>query len=172
MTTYSNIASLWRPYRYRYVKKGPLQKSDKCPFCVNEIDDKCDNEESSLIVYRGKYAFAVLNLYPYNYSHVLLCPYRHVANYIDLTNDELLELSQLTQRMIKSIQHSFSPDAFNIGINQGEYAGAGIPTHIHQHLIPRWKGDTSFMTAISNIKIMPLMLHDVKKRLQLSLREN
>ncbi|WP_433913739.1 HIT family protein [Brevibacterium litoralis] len=145
---------LWTPHRMVYIggQDKPKDSSKKeCPFCA--APGKPDAE--GLVVARGTHVFAVLNLYPYNPGHLLICPYRHVADYTDLTPEETVELAEFTQtamRVIRSVSH---PHGFNLGMNQGEVAGAGIAAHLHQHIVPRWGGDANFLPVVARTKALP-----------------
>ena len=119
-------------------------------------------EGESLVVARGEQVFAVLNLYPYNPGHLLVCPYRHVADYTELTGAETAELAAFTQRAMRVIRHASSPHGFNLGMNQGAVAGAGIAAHLHQHVVPRWGGDGNFMPVIGRTKVLPQLLGDTR----------
>ena len=103
-------------------------------------------------------AYAVLNLYPYNAGHLMVCPYRHVADYTELTDDETAEIGELTQQAMRRCARSSAPHGFNIGMNQGRVAGAGIAAHLHQHVVPRWGGDTNFMPVVARTKVLPQLL--------------
>ena len=131
---------LWTPHRIVYIKgEGKPATGDEadCPFCrIPQMDDV-----EGLIVHRGTSAYAVLNLYPYNAGHLLICPYRHVADYTDLTDEETLEVAELTKTAMRAMREVTSPHGFNLGMNQGNIAGAGIAAHLHQHIVPRWGGD-------------------------------
>jgi ATP adenylyltransferase len=109
-------------------------------------------------VHRAELAYVVLNLYPYSPGHLLVCPYRHVADYPDLTDAESLELAHLTQAAMQVIRAASQPDGFNLGINQGTAAGAGIAAHLHQHVVPRWTGDANFLPVIGQTKALPQLL--------------
>jgi ATP adenylyltransferase len=137
---------------------GGYEAPAGCPFCVAPGLD----ESESLVVARGKQVFAVLNLYPYNPGHLLVCPYRHVADYTELTDAETLELAAFTQRAMRVVRHASSPHGFNLGMNQGAVAGAGIAAHLHQHVVPRWGGDGNFMPVIGRTKVLPQMLGDTR----------
>ena len=106
--------------------------------------------------------FGVLNLYPYNSGHVMICPYRHVADYTDLTTDEIVELAAFTQRAMRILRSVSSAQGFNIGMNQGSISGAGIAGHLHQHIVPRWGGDTNFMPIVGGTKVIPQLLADTR----------
>ncbi|MDP4015373.1 MAG: HIT domain-containing protein [Candidatus Nanopelagicales bacterium] len=156
---------LWTPHRMEYIQgegKPPNDEAgDECPFCrVPGLDDA-----EGLIVARGATAYAVLNLYPYNTGHLLVCTYRHVADYIDLTSVEAAELASLVQKSIVALRRAMAPDGFNIGMNQGPISGAGIAAHLHQHVIPRWLGDSNFMPLVARTKVLPQDLPETRRRL-------
>jgi ATP adenylyltransferase len=155
---------LWTPHRVQYIKgEGKPSTSDAvdCPFC--RIPDMDDVE--GLIVHRGAHAYVVLNLYPYNAGHLLVCPYRHVADYTDLTADETAEVAALTQTAMRVLRAVTKPHGFNLGMNQGAVAGAGIAAHLHQHVVPRWGGDANFLPVIAQTKTMPQLLGDTREML-------
>lgn len=152
---------LWTPHRLTYVTggerpEGGYEKPAGCPFCL------ADGAENPLVVARGERVFAVLNLYPYNPGHVMVCPYRHVADYTDLDADEVGELGSYTQTAMRAIRAVSGAHGFNIGMNQGGVAGAGIAAHLHQHVVPRWGGDTNFMPVIAGTKVLPQLLEDTR----------
>jgi len=120
-------------------------------------------EDEGLVVQRGIHAYVVLNLFPYNAGHLLVCPYRHVPDYTDLTDDEILEIGTLTQRSMEVLRATTRAHGFNIGINQGKIGGAGIAGHLHQHVVPRWGGDTNFLPVIGHTKTMPQVLEDSRQ---------
>ena len=109
--------------------------------------------------------YAVLNLYPYNAGHVLICPYRHVADYTELTQDETAEFAEFTKRAVRALRQASGAQGFNIGINLGSVAGAGIAAHLHQHVVPRWGGDTNFMPVTGRTRVLPQLLADTRKLL-------
>ena len=155
---------LWTPHRIVYIKgEGKPATGDEadCPFCrIPQMDDV-----EGLIVHRGEHAYAVLNLYPYNAGHLLVCPYRHVADYTDLTDEETLEVAELTKSAMRTMREVTSPQGFNLGMNQGNIAGAGIAAHLHQHIVPRWGGDSNFLPVIGQTKTMPQLLGDTREML-------
>ena len=156
---------LWTPHRMVYLKgEGKPSHTDAgadCPFCVAPEIDPPD----SLVVARGERAFVVLNLYPYNAGHVLICPYRHVPDYAELTAAEVVEVGLLTQQSMAVLRSTAGAHGFNIGMNQGSVAGAGIAGHLHQHVVPRWGGDTNFLPVIGATKTMPQLLADTRAML-------
>ena len=150
---------LWTPHRTAYVSGGQKDYTEKtCPFCTAPSR----SDEESLIVHRGEHAFVILNLYPYNPGHLLVCPYRHIPFYDDATEAETMEIAQLTQLAMKVLREVSHNDGFNIGINQGKVGGAGIADHLHQHILPRWSGDTNFLPIIAHTKTMSRTLDDMR----------
>jgi ATP adenylyltransferase len=156
---------LWTPHRMAYIqgqgKPADPDAEDECPFC--RIPTRTDAE--GLIVHRGKLAYAVLNLFPYNAGHVLLVPYRHVADYTELTPDETVEVAALTQSAIRTLRAVSAPHGFTLGINLGAVAGAGIAAHLHQHVVPRWGGDSNFMPIVAHTRVLPQLLGDTRQLL-------
>jgi ATP adenylyltransferase len=151
-------ARLWAPHRLEYLRgeNRPLDTNDiACPFCA--IPEKSDQE--GLIVHRGETAYVVMNLYPYNPGHLLVCAFRHVADLTDLSEAERNEISALTSHAMQTIRKVSAPEGFNLGMNQGAISGAGVAAHIHQHVVPRWSGDANFMPIIGKTKVMPQLLH-------------
>ena len=150
---------LWTPHRTAYVSGGQKDYTEKtCPFCTAPSR----SDEESLIVHRGEHAFVILNLYPYNPGHLLVCPYRHIPFYDDATEAETIEIAQLTQLAMKVLREVSHNDGFNIGINQDKVGGAGIADHLHQHILPRWSGDTNFLPIIAQTKTMSRTLDDMR----------
>ena len=150
---------LWTPHRTAYVSGGQKDYTEKtCPFCTAPSR----SDEESLIVHRGEHAFVILNLYPYNPGHLLICPYRHIPFYDDATEAETIEIAQLTQLAMKVLREVSHNDGFNIGMNQGKVGGAGIADHLHQHILPRWSGDTNFLPIIAHTKTMSRTLDDMR----------
>lgn len=152
------LGRLWTPYRMAYVEKGQDQVKDEhtCPFCSGPQR----SDEDALIVYRGEHCFVNLNLYPYNPGHMMVIPYRHVPMYTDITAEETAEMGALAQKAMRVLAHVSGPDGFNLGMNQGQAGGAGIAAHLHQHVIPRWGGDTNFFPIIAESKAIPVVLGD------------
>lgn len=150
---------LWTPHRLSYIKgEGKPSGDDDCPFCV--IPSMTD--EDGLVVARGGLCYVVLNLYPYNAGHLMAVPYRHVPDYTDLTAEECAELAALTQHAMRAIRRASGPHGFNIGMNQGNVAGAGIAAHLHQHVVPRWGGDTNFMPIVGHTRVLPQLLGETR----------
>jgi ATP adenylyltransferase len=158
------LERLWTPHRMQYIKAGERADDDYdkptgCPFCLAPGLPEAD----SLVVARGSVVYAVLNLYPYNPGHLLVCPYRHVADYTELTDEELAEVGSFTQRAMRVVRAVSGAHGFNLGMNQGSVAGAGIAAHLHQHVVPRWGGDTNFMPVVGRTKVLPQLLTDTRK---------
>jgi ATP adenylyltransferase len=153
---------LWTPYRMAYIRgEGKPTGAHDCPFCV--IPTLSD--EDGLIVARGTTVYAVLNLYPYNAGHLMVVPYRHVPDYTDLTAEEVAELGALTQTAMRVVRDVSGAHGFNIGMNQGSVAGAGIADHLHQHAVPRWGGDTNFMPVVGLTRVLPQVLRETRSLL-------
>ncbi len=152
---------LWTPHRMAYIAAGPEPLREVCPFC--EAPNKDDAE--GLIVARGEHAYVLLNLFPYNSGHLLICPYRHVATYDQATPEEVAEVAVLTQIGMRVLRSVSRCDGFNIGMNQGRVAGAGVDEHLHQHLVPRWASDANFFPIIAKTKALPQLLGEVRETL-------
>ncbi|SJM54095.1 HIT domain-containing protein [Gulosibacter sp. 10] len=151
----------WVPHRMTYIADGEERherRHERCAFC--EAPGKSD--EDGLIVHRGEHAYVVMNLYPYNSGHLLVCPYRHVPLYDEATDAEVLEIAHLTQAAMAALRGAAGAGGFNIGMNQGSIAGAGIAAHLHQHIVPRWAGDSNFMPIIGKTKPVPQLLGDLR----------
>ena len=156
---------LWVPHRMAYLKgesrPGHDQAGAECPFC--RAPDLADSD--GLVVARGDLVYAVLNLYPYNSGHLLICPYRHIPTYDLMTPDEIAEMGAFTQRAMRALTACARAHGFNIGMNQGAVGGAGIAGHLHQHVVPRWGGDTNFMPIIAGTKTMAQLLDETRELL-------
>ena len=156
---------IWAPWRMEYIRKAG--KGGGCFFC-GALRGRADRK--NLLLLRGKTCLAMLNLFPYNNGHLLIAPRAHKGRLTALSKTERAELFDLTVRMQKVLERALRPDGFNIGINLGRVAGAGVPGHVHQHIVPRWNGDTNFMPAVGATKVMPQALEDLFDRLQKVLR--
>ena len=152
---------LWTPHRLVYIQQGQQPADDECPFCLAPSL----SDEDALIVRRGEYAYVLLNLFPYNSGHLLVCPYRHVDTYDKASVDEVAEIALLTQQAMQALQNSSGNHGFNIGMNQGEVAGAGIAAHLHQHIVPRWANDSNFFPIIAQTKALPMLLGGVRSEI-------
>lgn len=146
------METLWSPWRYEYLTAGSSEKSDVCVFC--EIQKDPERDEANFVLYRGSLNFIVLNIYPYISGHLLIVPFEHVAD-LDRTSKETTdELMDLTKRCQTALREVYQPAGFNVGMNLGRSAGAGIAAHLHQHIMPRWTGDTNFMTTVGSTRVM------------------
>ena len=156
------IERLWTPHRMAYIRgenKPPDgEAGQQCPFCrIPTLDDR-----EGLVVHRGEAAYAVLNLYPYSPGHLMVCPYRHVADYTDVDGPETTEIAELTKQAMRTIRAVSGAHGFNLGMNQGAVAGAGIAAHLHQHVVPRWAGDQNFMPIVGRTRTMPQLLSETR----------
>ena len=155
------FARLWTPHRIAYIEQGGGAPGDGCVFCTAPgLSD-----EEALIVHRGELCYALLNLFPYNSGHLLVVPYRHIATYDEATDAEVAEFGAITQTAMRVIRQSSRADGFNIGMNQGAIAGAGIAAHLHQHVVPRWAADANFFPIIARTKALPRLLGEVRQEL-------
>jgi ATP adenylyltransferase len=151
---------LWTPHRLAYIKEAG--SDDQCPFC--RIPDLPDEE--GLVVARGKTVYTVLNLHPYNPGHLMVLPYRHVADLTDLTAEEAAELMAMTQQALRTVRKISRPHSFNVGLNLGRSAGGSLSEHLHQHVVPRWTGDANFMTTVANTRTLPEALVDTAAKIR------
>ena len=141
---------LWSPWRYQYVSKSGAAAG--CIFCIKSSEKR---DEENLILYRGAHNFVLLNLYPYSTGHLMVAPYEHIASLAPASEPILSEMMQLARQAEIHLRKLYSPHGFNLGMNLGESAGAGVPGHIHMHVLPRWGGDTNFMTTVAETRVMP-----------------
>jgi len=166
---------LWSPWRLPYILSGGEARG--CVFCeaLAEPDssaspasavDPAAFRQSSLIVFRGKTCYVILNLYPYNNGHLLVVPNRHIPSLAAATNEELCELIDLTRRSELALTDAYSPHGINMGINLGKSAGAGVLDHVHMHVVPRWSGDTNFMSVVGETRVLPEELPDTAQKLR------
>jgi ATP adenylyltransferase len=145
---------LWAPWRLEYIK-GP--KDDECIFCAGPATD---DDASKYILRRGEHCFAMLNAFPYNNGHLMISPYRHVPSIEELEPAALTELMTMAQESLGALRRAYAPEGFNLGINQGKIAGAGVEHHVHLHIVPRWGADTNFMPVIADTRVLPQSLDD------------
>ncbi|HSV74612.1 MAG TPA: HIT domain-containing protein [Chthonomonadales bacterium] len=152
---------LWAPWRHAYVESAaPVGGCIFCDFPAEERDAE------RFIVRRGQHTFVLLNAYPYSNGHLMVTPYRHIASVGDLNDAESLELMQHVQACVAALRKAFRPDGFNVGMNLGRVAGAGIDSHVHVHVVPRWNGDTSFMTVVGEVRVIPMAMDAAYDRLK------
>ena len=143
---------LWSPWRFRYVTQA--DKTSRCIFC-EKAGAPPSRDRENLLLYRGRSNFILLNLYPYTSGHSMIIPYAHVANLEEVEPGTLAEMMGLAQRLQTALRECYHPEGYNLGMNLGKCAGAGVADHLHLHILPRWTGDCSFMTAIGETRILP-----------------
>lgn len=167
--TPDGFARLWTPHRLAYIKGA----SDAgCPFCrigrgeiVGEPDAGVDPDADNLVIARGDEVFALLNLHPYNPGHLMVLPYRHVADLEELTDSETAELMAFTRQAVMTMKRVAAPHAFNVGLNLGHVAGGSLAEHLHQHVVPRWGGDANFIAVVGQTKVIPQLLAETRAQL-------
>ncbi|RLG92867.1 MAG: HIT family hydrolase [Candidatus Hecatellales archaeon] len=155
---------LWAPWRINYILLKKEKKERGCIFCRFSKDKK--NDEKNFVVFRAEKNFVVLNNYPYNNGHLMVAPYRHIKNLEDMSMEELNEHFLIVRKSVEVLKKVYNPHGFNIGINLGKTAGAGVENHIHTHIVPRWLGDTNFMPVISDTKVIPEALTETYRKLK------
>lgn len=151
---------LWAPWRIPYI-----EAAEPMTGCIFVELPAQQNDRENLILFRGERAFVIMNAFPYTNGHLMVAPYKHTADLSQLDDAELLEINQLVAACVEWIGECYRPDGYNIGVNLGKAAGAGIPTHVHWHIVPRWQGDTNFMTSIAEVRVLPQSLADSYDRL-------
>jgi ATP adenylyltransferase len=147
---------IWAPWRLAYVKDASKDIEEECIFCAKPAAE--DADEKSLIVHRGERCFVMLNLFPYTNGHLMIAPFDHIGRLQELPAETVAEMMELAQRAMGRLEQVYEPHGFNVGLNQGRVAGAGVEHHIHMHVVPRWGGDTNFMPVIADTKVMPQTL--------------
>ncbi|WP_457626119.1 HIT family protein [Persephonella sp.] len=158
---------LYSPWRSRYIET--YDKMEKCFLCA--AAENPDEDEKRLVVYRGKKAFIIMNLYPYNAGHLMVAPYTHIGDFTLIEDEVLCEISRLTKIGIKALRKALNPDGFNLGYNLGRVAGAGLETHLHNHIVPRWNGDTNFMPVIGEVKVISQDLKEIYYRIKEAIKD-
>jgi len=158
---------LWSPWRMEYIRRGEGDgdRGGGCVFCELPAAG-ADQDQANHLLARGEVSFLLLNAFPYNPGHLMAAPYRHVGDYEQLTAAELAEMTAFTGRAIRAMREESGPHGFNLGMNLGEVAGAGIADHLHLHLVPRWGGDTNFMPVVGRTKVLPELLDETFRRLR------
>ena len=154
---------LWAPWRMEYIQRAP---DSNCILCQKPRES---NDEANFILYRGKHSFIILNAFPYNPGHLMVAPYRHIANLQDLADEEANELFDIIKKGLELLKEAMEPMGFNVGLNLGKAAGAGIAEHIHTHIVPRWQGDTNFMPVLSDTKVLSEALLSTYRKLKAKL---
>ena len=160
---------LWAPWRYAYVTSASDGGDTECIFCQafpGSVRLPPGPSRDDLILFRGRVSFVILNLYPYNNGHVMVVPNRHAPNLASMNAEEQAELMTLTRHAEIALTEAYAPHGINVGINLGKPAGAGVLDHLHVHLVPRWNGDTSFMTVVGNVRVLPEDLGETAKKLR------
>lgn len=153
-----NMELLWAPWRINFVKKT---KNKGCFIC-----DVSKKKKTEFLIWKGKYSIIIMNIYPYNNGHLMVAPVKHKKDFSNISNDEALEMFAAVKRAVDVLKKVLKPDGFNIGINLGRCAGAGLPGHMHIHIVPRWNGDTNFMPVLASTKIIPQSLEQLSKILK------
>ncbi len=156
---------MWAPWRIDYVVS---EKPDQCVLCEKRDSD---DDQANYVLYRGRHSFVLLNTFPYNSGHVMVVPYRHVSNLTDLSVEEVSELMQIAQGCVAGLAEGLHTEGANLGMNIGRAAGAGIDDHIHLHIVPRWSGDTNYMTAVANMRVVPQLLEESAEQLRPLIQE-
>lgn len=151
---------IWAPWRLQYIE---MPKPESCIFCTKVAQSE---DRANYILYRGRHNFVILNLFPYNPGHTMVVPYRHIDTLEALTGEEVLEHWELMQKVLGAMRLTLRPAGFNTGMNLGRVAGAGIDSHIHTHIVPRWGGDTNFMPVVASTKVMSEALSSVYDKLK------
>jgi len=151
--------TLWAPWRYRYIAG---EKEEECIFC-RAVTSKED--EKYFLLYRGKENFVILNFFPYNNGHIMIAPNAHIDSIEKSSSGQLVEMMELAMKCCEVMNQVYTPDGFNIGFNLGQVAGAGIVAHFHMHIVPRWQGDTNFMTILADTRVIPESPEETFKKL-------
>ena len=157
---------LWAPWRIDYIMSG---KPEGCIFCDKP---EAGDDAANFILFRTKHSFAMLNAYPYNNGHLMVVPFRHLAGFSELTEEERCDLMGAVARAEALLVRAMSPDGMNVGANLGHCAGAGVPGHVHVHLVPRWEGDTNFMSSVGDVRVLPESLAGTYEKLRGCLLED
>jgi ATP adenylyltransferase len=150
---------LWAPWRLEYIQQADEQGG--CIFCSAASED----DEEALVVHRAERAFALLNKFPYSSGHLMIAPYRHVADFGELEDEEALAVHRLAEQGMGALAETFSPQGYNLGWNIGRIAGAGVVDHVHLHVVPRWAGDTNFMPVLADVKVLPEHVAETRRKL-------
>ncbi len=145
------MEQLWAPWRISYITKAAGGENEPCFICAVEASS---NDRENLVVHRTTFSIVILNRFPYNNGHLLVAPRRHQGKFEELTAAELLDNLETVRRMVTCLQETMRPDGFNVGLNLGRSAGAGLPGHLHWHIVPRWVGDTNFMPVLGDVKVI------------------
>jgi ATP adenylyltransferase len=148
---------IWAPWRLAYVKDAAKDSEQECIFCAKPA---AGDDRDNLIVHRGERCFVILNLFPYTNGHLMVSPFEHIGRFQEIPPEVTAEMNALAQRSMSILEDVYGPEGFNLGINQGRIAGAGVEGHIHLHVVPRWAGDNNYMPVIADTKVMPQSLEE------------
>jgi ATP adenylyltransferase len=152
---------LWTPWRYQYI--ASLKNPSRCVFC---LETSGEYDERDFVVFRGRLSFVILNIFPYTTGHLLVAPYTHTADFQQSSPEESAEMLELVKRCQFALQQTYQPDGFNVGMNLGRCAGAGVEHHLHMHVVPRWIGDSNFMTIVGETRVLPESLETTFSKLR------
>lgn len=161
------MEKLFSPWRSQYIET--YDKMEECFLCA--AAENPEEDEKRLVLHRGENAFIIMNLYPYNAGHLMVAPYQHVGDFTEVDDKTLCEISKLTKLAIKALRKSLKPDGFNLGYNLGRVAGAGLESHLHNHIVPRWNGDTNFMPVIGQVKVISQDLKEIYTKIKKAIYE-
>ncbi len=157
------IKKLWAPWRYRYIEDLYKLNENRCIFCIDRNEEP---SEENLILYKSKHSFLIMNYFPYNCGHLMVAPYKHVSSLEQLSSEELSDTMSLIAFSLKLLKKTLKPEGFNVGMNIGKAAGAGVEGHVHVHVVPRWVGDTNFMPLIGGTKVIPQLVTETYRRIR------
>lgn len=157
---------LWTPWRYQYISN--VDNTDRCPFC---LEASTEDDDRRLVVHRAEHNFVILNMFPYTSGHLLICTYRHLGNFSEASPAQIAEMMLLAQQCKEVLEKCYHPAGFNIGMNLGRCAGAGVDQHIHMHVVPRWAGDANCMTVVSETRVLPESLETTHRKLKQGFRQ-
>lgn len=161
---------MYTPWRMKYVTSNRTN-TNNCVFCT-KLHDDIERDRENYVVYRGHTTFVVMNIYPYNTGHLMILPHQHTSTLAEVSRDAQIEMITLTSYFTELLSQLLKPDGFNVGINLGKAAGAGLGSHLHTHIVPRWSGDTNFMAVVGNTRVLPELLDDTYNRILAAIQEN
>ncbi len=151
---------MWAPWRLSYIKETTKGENRDGCFICKSVNESPEKDVENLLLHKGKYSLVILNRYPYNTGHLMVCPVRHTGDFTSLRKEELEEIDETLKKALKVLKRAFNPEGFNLGLNLGKVSGGSVDTHIHYHVVPRWLGDTNFMPVISGVKVIPQSLSE------------
>jgi len=160
------VEIIWAPWRLSYVKEASKGKNRDGCFICEAYNSPPERDAENLLLHRGEKALVILNRYPYNTGHLMVCPVRHTGDFLSLLPEEMAEIDRLLKRSIEVLKRVYNPDGFNIGLNLGKVSGGSVDTHIHYHVVPRWQGDTNFMPVVGGVKVIPQSLDETYRLLK------